>query len=255
MGGAIVPLLMDALLSKYGFRWALRTWAAIVFILTAPALYFVKPRLPPSKVRRLDLSFLINPTFVILQLGNIVQGLGYFIPSIYLPTYARYIGGSPISGTLTLVAFNTAAVFGCVIAGILVDKCHATTPTALSAAGSAFACFGLWGLAGTVSALFVFSIMYGLFAGGYVATWTGVTMLVTSKKAQVEPSLVYGFLCAGRGVGNIMSGPISESLLGESGLHAATGYGSKFGPLIIFTGATAFLSGLTLFARAKPGLL
>ena len=246
---------MDALLSKYGFRWALRAWAAIVFVLTAPALYFVKPRLPPSKVRRFNLSFLINPTFFILELGNIVQGLGYFIPSIYLPTYARYIGGSPIAGTMTLVAFNTASVVGCVIAGILVDKCHVTTPVALSAAGASFACFGLWGLAGTISALFVFSIMYGLFAGGYVATWCGVTMLVTSKKARVEPSLVYGFLCAGRGMGNIISGPVSESLLGESGLHAAMGYGSKFGPLIIFTGATALLSGLTLFARAKPGLL
>ena len=184
-----------------------------------------------------------------------MQGLGYFIPSIYLPMYARYIGGSPIAGTMTLVAFNTASVVGCVIAGILVDKCHVTTPVALSAAGATFACFGLWGLAGTISLLFVFSIMYGLFAGGYVATWPGIMMLVTSKKVRVEPSLVYGFLCAGRGMGNIISGPVSESLLSEDGLHAAMGYGSKFGPLIIFTGATAFLSGLTLFARAKPGLL
>lgn len=246
---------MDVLLDKYGFRWALRAWAAIVFVLTAPALYFVKPRLPPSRVRRFNLSFLINPTFFILQLGNVVQGLGYFIPSIYLPTYARYIGGSPIAGTMTLVAFNTASVVGCVVVGILVDKCHVTTPVALSAAGATIACFLLWGLAGTISLLFVFSIMYGLFAGGFVATWPGIMMLVTSKTARAEPSLVYGFLCAGRGLGNIMSGPVSESLLSGNGLHAAMGYGSRFGPLIIFTGMTAFLSGLTLFARARPGLL
>ena len=198
VGGVIVPLAMGAALENYGFRVALRGCAATMFVITATTLFFIKPRLPPSRARRFDFSLLFTPTFVILQLGNIVCSLGFFIPTIYLPTYARCLGGSPILGSTTLVAFKVASVLGCIGASILVGRFRVTIPVALSAFGSTIACLVLWGLAGNILLLFIFSVMYGLFAGVFSSTWPGVITLATSKTARAEPTLIYSFLAAGR---------------------------------------------------------
>ena len=61
-------------------------------ILIAPLLYFVTPRVPLSAAQHPNWSnitsgfgFLRLKTFWVLQIANIVQGLGYFIPTLYLP--------------------------------------------------------------------------------------------------------------------------------------------------------------------------
>ncbi|KAJ8111841.1 hypothetical protein OPT61_g5660 [Boeremia exigua] len=97
LGGVVIPLLLQFLLNKYGFRTTLRIWAVVLFASTAPLYRFLKPRLPVSQTtnrRAFDLSFLTKKSFLLLQLGNILEGFGYFVPSIYLPTYAKSLGAS-----------------------------------------------------------------------------------------------------------------------------------------------------------------
>lgn len=57
--------------------------------------------------------------------------------------------------------------------------------------------------------------------------------------------LVFGALAAGRGVGNMISGPLSGALMERSPWEgkAGFGYGSGYGVLIVFTGVTALLGG------------
>jgi hypothetical protein len=58
-------------------------------VLLTSVLPFVKGRLPPSSViipRRTDWSFLRNPQFLVLFMGNFLQGLGNFVPGIWLPS-------------------------------------------------------------------------------------------------------------------------------------------------------------------------
>ena len=123
----ILPIVMQWLLDGYGFRTTLRVWAIVIFVLTAPLLYFVKGRVPLSQIstpRQFDYTFLKTSTFSILQTGNIIEGLGFFLPSIYLPTYARSLGASVLTSTLTIILFNVASVFGCVIMGTIIDFDH-----------------------------------------------------------------------------------------------------------------------------------
>lgn len=151
----------------------LRAWAVVVVVLTAPLLYYVRPRLPVSattRVRRFDLSFVRTSSFWVLQAGNILESLGYFIPGIYLPSYARTLGLSSISGTLTVALFNTTSVFGAIILGTLIDNLHVTTVILISGLGATMSVFLLWGLAVSLPLLCIFSLIYGLFAGGFTTT-------------------------------------------------------------------------------------
>jgi hypothetical protein len=78
-----------------------------------------------------------------------------------------------------------------------------------------------------------------------------------AKGQYVDPTMVFGLLCVGRGIGNIVSGPLSDSLLtgGKSWVGSAVGgFGSSYGSLIVYTGVTAFLGGSS-FIWKRLGLL
>ena len=125
----------------------LRTWAITVVILSAPLLYYVKPRIPlsvSSRPRRLDMSFLRTSTFWTLQTGNIMESLGFFIPNIWLPTYARSIGLSSLAGTITVILFNTTSILSQVLLGSLIDRLHVTDVVLISSIGAALSVFLLY---------------------------------------------------------------------------------------------------------------
>ena len=229
----------------------LRAWSIGLLILTAPLLYFVKPRLPASMTshtRRFDLSFLTSPIFLIPQLGNILEGLGYFIPSIYLPTYARSLGASRLAGTITVVLFNVMSVVGCLIMGALTDKYEVTTCLLISAIGATLSVFFLWGFSVSLPVLCIFALSYGLFAGSYSSIWPGILKEVKRQRAGSEIGMVFSMLAAGRGVGSVVAGPLSEAILRGSkhtdGAAGSSAYTSGYAGLIVFTGVTAMLGGL-----------
>lgn len=192
-----------------------------------------------------------------LQAGNIIQSFGYFLPTTYLPSYStETIGLSQTTGTMLVSLFNATSVFGGIAFGALCDRFSVTNIMLLSSIGSALSVFLFWGMASSgsdssqtaIALLTVFSITYGFFAGGFSSTWSGViTQIKRDSSPSLETGLVFGLLAGGRGIGNVISGPLSTILLrsgslGDSGsLSGSTGYDTQYGTLIIFTGITAFL--------------
>ncbi|KAI0024301.1 MFS general substrate transporter [Xylariomycetidae sp. FL0641] len=293
LAGVVLPLLMEHLLARYGFRTTLRLWAGLLFGLTAPLAWFVKPRLPASGATRArpfpDLRFARRAPFLLYQAANVAEAAGFFLPGLYLPGYARAaMGAGPLAAAATVLALNVASVAGCVAMGALVDRLHVTTCILASTAGATAACLLLWGLAPALPGLYAFAVLYGLFAGSFTSAWPGI-MSEVARKGQddhhhhhhhhhhhnsnnssssngagdgsagytCDPSMVFGLLAAGRGVGNVVSGPLSESLvkgLPWQGSTGAYGYGSGYGGLIVFTGVTALLGGAS-FVWRRLGLL
>ena len=141
VAGVVLPLVMQWLLSTYGFRTALRAWTLSLFLLTFPLLYFVKPRLPMAPTSRqhgaarklFDLSFLCTSHFAVLQACNVLEALGFFLPSIYLPSFApATLASSPLASAFTVISINIASVFGCVgMVSTCVDvlaRCRSSSP-------------------------------------------------------------------------------------------------------------------------------
>ncbi|KAI0407633.1 major facilitator superfamily transporter [Xylaria palmicola] len=265
LAGVVLPLVLESLLGALGFRNTLRLWAGLLFVITAPLACFIKPRLPPSAtshVRPFNLWFLATPAFIVYQAANIVESMGYFLPGIYLPTYARSaLGAASLSAATTVLLVNVASVFGCVVMGWLTDRFHVTTCILFSTIGATVSVLVVWGLSSSLGLLYFFCVAYGLFAGSFTSAWPGIMRDIAQKgqssSRHVDPTMVFGFLCAGRGVGNVVAGPISESLIRGSpwtGETVAYGYGSGYGGLIVFTGVTALLGGVSFIWR-RLGLL
>ncbi|KAL9624616.1 MAG: hypothetical protein Q9160_001281 [Pyrenula sp. 1 TL-2023] len=266
VGGVIFPLLLEALLKTIGFRTATQICGGILLASSAPLAFFIKPRLPSSTIthsRPLNMRFAISKLFPLYQLANIIQATGYFLPAIYLPTYARQtLNSSAFSSALTVILVNLAVTIGLVVMGSLSDRLPVTTCMIISAAGAATSVLVVWGLSASLPTLYIFSVFYGLFAGSWAAIWPGIMRDVSSRGesegyGHADPIMVHGHLCVGRGVGNIVSGPLSDSLIRGmpwQGWDIRGAYGSGFGPLVVFTGLTGLVSGMN-FLWKRLGLL
>lgn len=230
-----------------------------MIILVGPFLPFVKPRIQVSgpsgpRPQRLSFKFLRSRSFAIFQIINLLQSLGYFAPSLYLPTYARLVlGESGIGTTAPVTTMNAGVVIGMVLIGFLIDRWHVANVLFLAAACTGFGVFVVWGLSVSLPPLCIFALIYGIFAGSSSATWPGIVAAVRATDEAASTGFVMGLLAAGRGVGSIACGPISEALIQGKWAWAekssAMGYGTKFGTLIIFTGITALVGTLGVGAR------
>ena len=255
-----MPLVLQELLERYGFRITLRALAVAMFIFMIPLPFVCKGRLPiaaASATRRIDVAFFKSPVFWILQAFNVVQGMGYFLPSNYMPTYAQSLGVSSRLGSLTLVLVNVAGMCGCIICGALVDRFEITKVLAGVSIGAAISVFAIWGSSSSFAALCVFAIFYGVTAGSYSTSWAGMIKDIKLKSTSADANVIFGFLAAGRGVGATISGPLSEALI--AGSHslldkAGSGYDGKYGTLIIFSGCTALAGGFSWIVR-RCGLI
>ena len=276
--GVLIPLLLQYLLDTTGFRTTLRVWAGLLFALAAPLAYFVKPRVPvpaaaASRRRGIDLRFLGSKPFLLYQAANVVEATGFFLPGIYLPSFARRVfGAGPFLSALTVLLVNVASVFGCVAMGTLSDRLHVTTCILVSTVGATAGTLLLWGFSMNLPVLYLFCVIYGLFAGSFTSAWPGIMKEMTKQRVPsssssrdeadgggdgdregytagatngTDPSMVFGFLAAGRGLGNVVSGPLSEAMVNGFPWQgqAVGGYGSGYGTLIAFTGVTALLGG------------
>ena len=252
--GIIFPFAISALLTHYGFRTTLRCYACGLAVIAFPLLYFVKPRLPLSQayaVRRVDLSFFQSRAFWIPQVGNTLQGLGYFLPAFYLPTYAQDMGLSETNGTMLVALTNAAGVVGAVTVGAMIDRLHFSNVIAICSLGSVIAVFLLWGFAISLPVLVMFSLLYGFFAGSFSSTWSGIVKEVQKKERGVNTGIVIGFLAAGRGVGAVVSGPLGAALFEARSWEGSArwGYGTGYGALMVFTGCSAAAGSLAFVGR------
>ncbi|KAL8707962.1 MAG: hypothetical protein Q9220_007105 [cf. Caloplaca sp. 1 TL-2023] len=250
LSGIALPFVLAALLDKYGFRTTLRASAVAMAVLTGPCLPLLKGRLPPSHAsvhRKTDLSFLKEPLFWCFAANVFFQGLGHFYPTLFLPSYAYSLGYSPTIGALLLALFSLMQVFGQVANGWLSDKYLSVETIAFAfPAISGVATFTLWGFSHSLPLLIIYSLSYGFFGGGYVVIWAKM-----GQRFGDNPSIgivTFGIFAFLKGVGNVITGPISAALLlPDTNAHA---YGlEKYRWIVSICGVCMFASAIVVVLR------
>ncbi|KAL1699058.1 major facilitator superfamily domain-containing protein [Schizophyllum commune] len=153
-----------------------------------------------------------EPSFLLLLAVNTVQAFGYFAPMLWLPTFASELNLSPFKSSVSLSVLNAGAALGRISTGFLSDRFNPWAVAFFTLLTTALSAFVLWGvLAYTFAGLLAFSVVYGAFSGGWAALWTGLM----PAGARDDPNLattLFGWLLLTRGVGNIVSTPISTAL-------------------------------------------
>ncbi|KAB8257493.1 major facilitator superfamily domain-containing protein [Aspergillus pseudonomiae] len=252
--GIIFPLILQSLLDAYGWQTTLRICSVAIFLLAAPFMLFHRPRLPrtTTNLHQLDLSFHRNRTYLIYQACNVVQSLGFFVPQLFLPSYAGLLGAKGLAASSTITVFNISAIFGCILIGWLADRYHVTKCILISTVGGVCSTFLLWGLSVHLAPLYLFTIVYACTGASFSSSWAATSAEVRKSHPSADVSMVFAFLETGRGIGNVISGPLSEALL-KTRLwegQAWGAYGTEYGILVVLTGVTGLLGGVSVVARA-----
>jgi MFS family permease len=96
LGGVIFPIMINRLIRKVGYGWAMRISAFLIFVLLAIAIVTVKARRPPGRVAlsgtQMAKSFRDLP-FLALAIGMACMAFGIYIPVDYIPVEGIAIGG------------------------------------------------------------------------------------------------------------------------------------------------------------------
>lgn len=257
--------LITVLLSRYGLQITMAVLSALAFVVAGPPMLLLKAReLKTSGPLRRDTSLLIrsesfHPSveqvsrryykraiFYILIAVNMMQSLAFYLPFIYLPSFATDMGHSRNIGAWVLSVANLAQVFGEVGFGKMSDKVHVKYLVIVSTVVSGFVVLLLWGVfaASSIVVLFFFAFLYGCFGSGFLALYARMGTIF----GEADAAMVYGTLCLGRGLGSIVSGPISSSLLSlasnEPIRKHAFGAG-KYTGIVLFVGCNMAASAVT----------
>ncbi|KAI0042596.1 MFS general substrate transporter [Auriscalpium vulgare] len=260
--GVLLPLIMPPLIRAHGTALTLRYLSTAILLSMLPALPFVRPRLPEHRVhgpgpRSLDNAWVKSWTWWLLLAANTVQGFAYFLPVIWLPTYASSVGSTSTS-SLSIALLNGASLFGRVTLGTLSDHLSPWLLATTTLASTSLVTFTLWGVVGRDAPfLLLFGVLYGLLAGSWSSLWTGFLRPITRNDTTLSTNLV-GFLLFSRGIGNVLSTPISialRSTRARSGIaHQKTGFDvadGRFENMIVYVG-TCF-AGVALVAMVGWG--
>ncbi|KAK7467603.1 hypothetical protein VKT23_004656 [Stygiomarasmius scandens] len=246
VGGVFTPIMIQTLLDRYGHRTTLIAWAIGFLVVVTPCLPYLKGRMPVAQAvnpRSLDVKLLYYSAFWMLFLANLLQGLGSFLPSLYIPTFASDIHLSVTSGTLAIALMNGVSAPGLIFFGWLSDR-NLSSSILLNSLCSSLAVFLLWGLAKSIGPLLAFSCVYGFTTLSWSALWPRFVSTTATDDPYQAPTLM-GFFVAGKGLGSVLSAPIASGLLHPwyftnktSAAYGVEGYG----PLILFTGTALLLS-------------
>lgn len=249
IGGLILPLVLPNLISRFGTPKTLRILSITVAILLVPSLPFVKPRIPESRNRRQTApprsrEWIKSPIFWALLATNTVQGFGYFVPIVWLPTFAHEMNLSSTTSSLTVALLNGTSVLGRLSMGYLSDKFNPWFLGMSTLFSTSLATFILWGvLSQNLAGLLAFGAAYGILAGSWTCLWTGFVSPFAKDDHNVATYL-FGYLMLSRGLGNILCTPISSAFLATtSGFDAGTartGFqvaGGRFENMILYVGS------------------
>ncbi|KAJ7879018.1 MFS general substrate transporter [Mycena olivaceomarginata] len=238
-GGLLIPLALPLLTGKYGLATTLRILGIGMAVLLFPILPFIRGRLPPTRVQIQGpiprgapgpQSWIRQPGFWVLIAVNTLQGAAYFVPIIYLPTFARDLQANASKAAVTVALLNAASVVGRLSMGYLSDSFNPWILAFAILATTSLTNFVLWGiLSHSFAGLLAFGVAYGTVAGGWTCLWTGFVRPL-AKDDLVMSTTLYGYLLLSRGIGNIVATPISARLYTQHHLYlqgnVTTGHGN-----------------------------
>lgn len=244
VSGLVLPFILEALLERFGFRTTLRVYAVAIFIISGPGFLWLKPRIPPRKMKiqpRADFTFFGNKHFYFFAVGIMFQGLGFFLPNTFLPSFSDELGLTKTHGDVLLALTSLAQVSGQMAMGHISDKVDAYIPTAISALIQAGAVLLLWGPAKGFWQVAGFALAWGFSAGSYSVLYTGAATSLTGSGS--EMMTLYGFFSFERGISNILEGPIAALLLGNESDLSRYALG-KYEKIVWFVGIMMLFSSL-----------
>jgi predicted MFS family arabinose efflux permease len=173
LGGFVLSISMDSLLTRVGIAWTFRILGFVTLGVTLPAAMLLKERArrPSATV---EWALFKDPKFVLIFVGSGIATFPLLVPPFFIPLYASSLGISTRVGSTLLAVFNLSSAFGRVGFGQLSDLVGPISSLSLAMIVSALSMLAIWPVSNSLTPFVVFIIINGLGSGGFFSTMPSV---------------------------------------------------------------------------------
>ncbi|KAI0070665.1 MFS general substrate transporter [Panus rudis PR-1116 ss-1] len=247
LGGLVYPILLQQLIIKIGFPWAVRvagflTFACLIFSCLTMRTYLpLKRRV--SLRDAVDLRGFLDIRYCLAALGAFFGFYALFIPYYYIGVYGNFEGVDPGLSKYLISILNGMGIPARILPGLLADRFGPLNVLIPTMSLCTLWVFALWLPSRSPSTISAFAALYGLFSGGFLS-------LLPSYIAIISPVEKFGarlgsiYLVAA--VATLIGTPTAGAFLDRTNQNAADQ--SHFNRLIIFTGALLVACTLSMVA-------
>ncbi len=214
VGTLVAPPVSSALIEYGGWRFAYLVLG--VAVLTVGLLAAILIDDPPShrqgraaggaSLKGAELGqALRSRAFLMFWLSSFLLSLGLFVPFVHLVPYAIDRGFGAEAGVLLLSLIGVGSTFGRFVLAGFADRIGRRTALVLMYAGVGLMDL-VWFWGGSIEALYVFAVVYGLCYGGFVGTAPAVSADYFGTK---RLSSIIGWLYTSVAFGTLVGPPLA----------------------------------------------
>ena len=172
LGGVVLPIMLNKLIIRVGFPWAVRSVAFLFLGLLIISSMTVRSRLPP-RPRPLVLSDYFSgfrePVYLLTVIACFLFFWGMFLPFNYIELQAKAAGLSPSLQPYLLSIINAVSIFGRIIPGMVADRMGRYNVMIVITLLSALISLALWIPGKSTGAIIAYAVLFGFSSGGFVS--------------------------------------------------------------------------------------
>lgn len=212
-GTMVMPGVAEALIDAGDWRYAYRTLGIGVLALGLLAAILIDDPPAHSTARRAGTGLqganvgeaMSSRGFILLYLSSLALSLGLFVPFVHLEPYALDRGLGEGTGVFLLMLIGVGSTLGRFVLASLADTIGRRNALALMYAGVGLMDL-VWYWGGSIWALYVFAVVYGLCYGGFVGTAPAVSADYFGVK---KLSSIIGWLYTSVAFGTLLGPPLA----------------------------------------------
>ncbi|KAJ6437389.1 reverse transcriptase [Purpureocillium lavendulum] len=246
VGGVVLPIMVERLVTRVGFGWAMRATAFLFLGLLVVGNLTVSSRLPPSRrpFRAADfIAPFAEPAFLLLTVSAFVIYLGAFLPFNFIIVQAKAQGmGEALAGYLVPIV-NAASTFGRIVPAHFGDRYGVFNVMILLTLLCGASILGVWlpaVLRHSDGALIAFAALYGFASGCTLSIVPAMVASMTPDPSRLGTRNGSLYACAAIGV--LVGSPVGGALVDARG--------GAFDGLVGFCGACLFVgAGVAVMSR------
>lgn len=249
LGGVIFPIMVERLVVRVGFGWAMRAAAFLILALLIYANLTVKSRLPPSP-KPWSLHEFVDPLkelpFFLVVTSSFLFFFGMFLPFNYIILYAEENGMSRRLASYLIPILNAVSVFGRTIPGAVADRIGRFNTMIATSFLSAALVLALWLPSRGNVPIILFVAFYGFSSGAFVSLAPALVAQISDiRQIGVRTGTMFAVISIAALVGN----PIGGALITEE--HGEYTHLQIFCGIMMVTGACSFVAARLSLAGTK----
>ncbi|KAL4895398.1 putative monocarboxylate transporter [Aspergillus ambiguus] len=241
-GAIVFPFILQYLIPKIGFGWAVRVIGFIMLSATAFMVSTMRELAPRRQTGFFIPGAWKNKPYALVNVGNFLNLLGCYTPIFYVVEYSLSRGMDNDLAHHQVAIFNAASYLGRLVPTFLSDKIGRLNMWIICSMGSGISLL-CWTTAESTAGITVWFVFYGIFSGAVFALYAAIVAQVCPNPSDIGTYTGQGLTACGFGV--LGGTPINGAIIRRYGYLAA----SLFSGLMVLLGTIFMIAARLLIGR------